>query len=186
VRFKRLTLGDYIINRLGKENVPIVRQYITSKNEVLGIRCDDITELSYQDLKVNVPALMELDNYEEIILRVLKTREKNVTLRKIFKVNVQDRLRFIFWVQEQYIKINELEERMLSQSPSPEQINAGVNTLNVLGDVNLIDVIAGGDILKWESIRQLPYGRIFEKQLRGVLLDRITERLETNRKNKRK
>ena len=107
-------------------------------------------------------------------------------MHKVLKSKVQDRLLFLFWVQEQYKKINLLEQNLLTSSPAPDQINAGIHTLNVLGDINIIDVIAGGDITKWAKIRNMPYGRVFEKQYRGVLMDAITQKMESNRKNKRK
>lgn len=61
-------------------------------------------------------------------------------------------------------------------------IAAGINELNILGDVNLIDALAGGDVLKWEAILDLPYGTIFDKQLRDNILAKIDKKLAENRR----
>ncbi|MDB9801070.1 hypothetical protein OAB94_01710 [Flavobacteriaceae bacterium] len=186
MRFKRLTLNEYILTKLGIEYVDDIRKYVKSSNTICGITIADLTECSYQDVKHVIPSLIDSNDYEEVILRVLQTTKKKITLRMVFAAKPHDRLLFLFWIQEQYKQINTLEERLLTSSPAPEQINAGIHTLNVLGDVNIIDVIAGGDITKWAEIRNMPYGRIFEKQYRGVLMDAITQKMESNRKNKRK
>lgn len=186
MRFKRLSLNQYIINTLGVDYVDTVRKFVKSSNTICGITINDVTELSYQDIKHNIPNLIDTNEYEAVIFKVLQSTKKKITLQKVFKAKPEERLLFLFWIQEQYKLINNLEEKLLTSSPAPEQINAGIHTLNVLGDVNIIDVIAGGDITKWAEIRNMPYGRIFEKQYRGVLMDSITKKMDANRKNKRK
>jgi hypothetical protein len=185
VRFKKLNLNEYILLRLGKDYVDTVRQFAKSSNVICGITVNDLTKCSYQDIKHNFPELIDNNRYEDLILKVLQSIEKKITLRKVLKSKNQERLLFLFWIQEQYKLINRLEEKMLTSSPTPEQVNAGIHTLNVLGDTNIIDVLSGGDVLKWDEVRAKPYATIFEKQLRGVLMEAIMQKLDTNRKNKR-
>ena len=184
--FKKRTLQSYIVNQLGRDHVEIVRKFIPAEDNLCGITIKDITLCSYQEIKHILPELMDANKYEEVIYTILKTKKKNITFAKIYRSNIRKRMLFIFWIQEQYKLINRLEDEMLISSPSSEQINAGIHTLNVLGDVNIIDSLSNGNVLKWAEIRNMPYGRIFEKQLRGVLMDRIAEKMENNRKNKRK
>ena len=178
-----MKLSDFIYHRLGKDNVGIVRKLKKSINTLCKITVEDLTLVSYQDVKHNIPDLINTDQYEMAILRVLQSVNKNITLRKVNRSKVRDRMLFIFWIQEQYKLIEQLELRLVS-SPSSEMVNAGIHTLNVLGDINLIDILSGGDVHKWEKTRNMPYGRLFEKQYRTVLTDTITDNLEKNRKNK--
>lgn len=179
-----MKLARYIYKKLGKENVEFVRTYTESLDTLLGITMKDLTEVSYKDVKETIPDLINSDQYERAIQIVLRSSKNSMFLWRIHYICVRSRMLFIFWIQEQYDEINKLEENLAS-SPSPEQTNAGIHNLNILGDINMIDVLAKGNVERWEHIRNMPYGRIFEKQYRNKLLDDIAKKLETNRKNKR-
>lgn len=179
-----MKLAEYIYKKLGKENVEFVRTYTEPLNILLGITMENLEDVSYEDVKKTIPELINSDQYEKAIQIVLRTSKKKITLWRINLISVRKRMLFIFWVQKQYVEINKLEENLAS-SPSPEQTNAGIHTLNILGDINMIDVLAKGEVWNWETVRNMPYGRIFEKQYRNKLLDDIAEKLERNRKNKR-
>ena len=69
--------------------------------------------------------------------------------------------------------------------PEPEMVAAGINELDELGDTNLIDALAKGDILKWEQVKDLPYEKIFDKQRKSTIESKIERKLRKNQKNKK-
>jgi hypothetical protein len=42
---------------------------------------------------------------------------------------------------------------------------AGIKNFEPFGVINTVNSLAGGDVLKWESIMQLPYEKYFTKLL---------------------
>jgi hypothetical protein len=63
-------------------------------------------------------------------------------------------------------------------------LNAGIRDLDILGDIATIDNLAGGDILKWNQIIELPYSMIFDKQLKNTIEHRISKKMNENNKLK--
>ena len=148
----------------------------------------DLTEMQYRILKHEVPQLIGSGLYEEAITEVLwsersrklrrfKAWRRTRLAKKVKKQDNYKKLKFLFWIQDQYKLINELEQRYLSSPPDGKLIQAGIQDLDVLGDKNILDQLAGGDVLKWEQIEQLPYGRVFDKQLKNVIEARISKKL---------
>ena len=60
-------------------------------------------------------------------------------------------------------KIIELEVKRLTSQPKEELIMAGVEKMQVYGDLNTIDQLAGGDMLKWNEIEKMPWQYVFTK-----------------------
>ena len=46
-----------------------------------------------------------------------------------------------------------------------EQKKAGIDRFQKYGVFNLIDALAGGNVLKWEAIMELPYVDVYKKLL---------------------
>ena len=69
-----------------------------------------------------------------------------------------------------------------------KQEQAGINDLNKFGVTNLIDMLAGGDVLKWDSVLKLEYSVAWLK-IRMVLANNKFQRNYNkvlNEKTKRK
>ncbi len=55
------------------------------------------------------------------------------------------------------------ESSELKLEPTQEQLKAGIKQLDKYGMMNLIDSLAGGDLLKYESVLMMEYGVAFTK-----------------------
>ena len=103
-------------------------------------------------------------NEEEVIefIEILKTQpaENVISLYKWIKDSVENIIRW--------------EVRNLPYKPSGDEIRAGISDFNRLGDTPTIDRLAGGDVLKWEAVLDLPYSTIRKK----LLLSNISSNFE--------
>lgn len=159
-----------------------VKQYGKRSGSLCNVDLSDITYLPYQVLKHDVPDLLKNDHYEEAIFLILNSKEKNTNFTTIKKETNYKKFMFLLWVQDQYKAINEMEQQYLATPPDAKMLEAGIRDLDILGDVNLIDTICKGDILKWEAVRQLPYAMIFDKNLKLTIESRISKKLNKIKK----
>ncbi len=81
------------------------------------------------------------------------------------------------WLQKEVIKILESENKLLKNEPTNEERRAGLKNFDKFGSFNLIDTLAGGDILKHDAIYQQNYERIFIKLLRDLEVSKFQRRL---------
>jgi hypothetical protein len=177
---KKLTFEEFLI-KLG--NSPMVLKLAKRENKILGIEFTDITYLPYVVLKHEIPELTENKKYEEVIYEIVKYRKKDAKFNDVKKLDNYTKLRFFLWVQDQYKKINELEKRYLTTPPDPKMQAAGIQELDILGDTNLIDALANGDVLKWKEVSELPYSTIFDKQLKMTIEAKIARKLNKQQTN---
>ena len=105
--------------------------------------------------------------------------DKKIKFTKVKKEKNNIKLLFIFWVREQYEKINKLEETHLYNPPDSKLLQAGIKDLDILGDINTIDSLANGNVLDWlkNKIGLLPYSTIFNKLLKNTIEARINKNL---------
>jgi hypothetical protein len=61
---------------------------------------------------------------------------------------------------------------------TPEEKQAGIDKLNVLGSINIIDALAQGDVLKYEQVLKLNYNVAFVKLYKNKLESDYRERLK--------
>ena len=57
-------------------------------------------------------------------------------------------------------------------------INAGVRDFDELGEINTIDNLAGGDVLKWDAVKELPYYQVFDKLRKQTIENRFNKRYQ--------
>lgn len=81
------------------------------------------------------------------------------------------------WLQKEVISILESENKLLKNEPSNEERRAGLKNFDKFGSFNLIDTLAGGDILKHDAIYQQNYERVFIKLLRDLEVSKFQRRL---------
>lgn len=159
-----------------QENYDFIKKFAKRRNALCGIEVDDLTELPYQTLKHDIPDLFKEGKFEEAMQRVLSIK-KPISLKKVKRAANNKKLCFLLWIKEQYEKIGSMEQKYLFSQPDPKLLQAGIRELDVLEDINLIDNLAQGDLLKWDKIRKMPYSYIFNKQLKNTIEGRINKRL---------
>lgn len=81
------------------------------------------------------------------------------------------------WLQRQVIEILETESKLLQSEPTNEERRAGIKNFEKFGSFNLIDTLAGGDILKHDEIYQQNYERIFLKMYRDLEVSKFQRKL---------
>lgn len=167
------------------ESPELIEKFSERKNGLGETKLETIVHLSYKDLKETVPELFKENKYEEAMLLILKSVNKKVNFATVRASSNYDKLKFLFWIQDQYKQINLIEQQYLTLTPDSEMTAAGVNELDELGDTNLIDALAKGDILKWRAIKELPYEMIFDKQRKSTIESKIERKMRQNQKIKR-
>jgi hypothetical protein len=170
-----MNFNEFIIS--ANDNYTFLKKFAKRSKSLCGIELSDLTHLRYKTLKRTVPELFISEHYEVALYEILKDTKKNITFGKVKRADNFKKYAFLLWVQDQYEVIKNLEQTYLSSPPDMKLLNAGIRGLDVLGDVSLIDNLAGGDILKWDLIIELPYSKIFDKQLKNTIEHRISKKL---------
>jgi len=75
---------------------------------------------------------------------------------------------FEFYYQHNFIieeltKIRKREHEFLNYLPTSKEVSAGIENLYKFGVFATVDALAGGDVLKYKQIEEIPYGIIFTK-----------------------
>lgn len=73
------------------------------------------------------------------------------------------------FIEKQIEDLIKAENNMPKPEVTPEQIDAGAESFNVLGDFNTIDIITQGKIWKQDKVLMLPYIVIYKKLYRNNL-----------------
>lgn len=158
-------------------DLKMVRKHSERRDGLIGLRFDSLVHLPYKVLKTELPDAMNSGDLERAILLVLRSKSPRLPLWRVKYLSNYKKLKFVFWIQDQYKILNELEAKYLQSAPDAKLVQAGIHELDILGDKNLIDNLAGGDVLKWEQVQQLPYEVVFDKQLKTVIEGRIASKL---------
>lgn len=143
---------------------------------------EDITLLSWGQKLISSDALAESRFLEclSVYLQPIYFEEKfnaedlekmEKILRSCDVATVYGGLKFI---AEQLKNISEREANLLKSEVTHEQKLAGIENFNQLGHFNTIDMIAGGDVLKYETVLALDYNTIFNK----LFLSNLTTKFE--------
>lgn len=82
---------------------------------------------------------------------------------KLSKIPMHDLFAAANFIKNQLIEIEEKERELLKSDISYEQIRAGIDMFNQLGVFNTIDLIAGGDVLKYDAVLKIDYNTILNK-----------------------
>ncbi len=87
------------------------------------------------------------------------------------------------FIENQFKYLGELEQKLDTETEN-DLIVAGIDDLNKFGDLNTIDALAGGDILKWQQVLELTYEDVYNKLLKTKTEEDIKKRLEAIYKSK--
>lgn len=158
------------------EDYTFLDKFAKRTGELAGVTFEDLTEIPFGVLKEELPAMFEAGDLEGAIHLLVATKKKKLTLGRVKRLRNKDKFLFLLWVKDQLKKLGQLEAQYLSAPPDPKLMAAGISELDALGAINTIDVLAQGDILKWNQIRALPYGQVFEKLLKITIEARINKR----------
>lgn len=121
----------------------------------------------------------EILNYEglsfeklinEMSLFVSKSK-KEIASNSIFDLH-----RCIIYFVTQIEKINEIESKTLGHTPSNEEVQAGIDIFNKYHSFLQFNSLSGGDLLKFDQIRKLPYSVCLTK----LMLDSDSSQFQTN------
>jgi len=187
---KEIHTLEWTLSNSPKEDLDVIIKSGKRSNVVCGIEFEGLIYLPYWTVKVEIKELLLKGQFSELILLLLKEKGKIKTLSEISKENHKGLFSFALWVKDSLEAIFNLEKEYLSNEPDADSINAGIRDFDELGEINIIDNLAGGDVLKWEDVKRLPYYQVFDKLRKQTIENKFNKRyqkiLTDKHKTKRK
>lgn len=150
------------LSGLTSEDIDKIFKYGKSSDSIGPYKSKSFIELPYGVVKKDLPMYQREGLVFESVELILGCQYKNLDLSFASRNEI---FQFIIWIKEQIAFINDREERYLQSEPDPEMIAAGIDRLNVHGEILTIDSLAKGDILNHKKIEKLPYHQVFKKLL---------------------
>lgn len=157
------------------EDLDLILKFGKVKNYIGEYRSKDFIELSYGLVKIEIPALLSAGKLNECTDLILKNQYPKFEIKNHLQ---NDILSFVLWIREQLEFIFNLENAYLHSEPKPDLLASGINRLDEFGAMVVIDNLAGGDILKYEKIKALPYFEIYQKLKMDKIQAEIKEQYE--------
>jgi hypothetical protein len=153
------------INKIPQDQLSFYIKHGKKVNSINGFKAKPLLKYSFKIVKYEVPTLINQGKFVELAKLLLdgKTGVLNATIL----------LNFVLWVINEIENINQIEQNNLNSEPDNDMINSGINQLDVFGYLNVVDTLAGGDILKWESILALPYENVLDKMIKNTIESKI-------------
>lgn len=162
---------DQAINSIDKEDLKIILKNGVRSNTLFGVTYESIIYFKWWYVKVELPNLINEGKFTKIITYIC-----NVTESQVNNANYKEMFSFVLWLLDEIKLVSELEENYLSSEPNSDLKSAGIEKLNELGEINTLDNLAGGDILKWKKIKKLPYHIVFDKLRKNNLDAEVQKR----------
>lgn len=162
-----------VLNQLKAVDFEILMKYSKRSNKLFNIELPMLIYFSYRFVKIDLPELLSSGNIEEILKLICD--EKNIEYNQQSNITASELISFVLWLKDEIEIVQRLEQEHLSSPPDNDMIAAGVHELNELGEINVIDQLAGGDILKWELIEQLPYYKVFDKLKKNTVEAKVNK-----------
>ena len=168
---------------INKSDFQILFKNCKRKNVIFGITLDGLISRSYWLVRKELPELITGSQFEEALEALCLDLGYRV---KADQIRVEEALPVLLYILDQLTLISELEQNYLVSPPDNDLLNAGIKDLDELGALNVIDSLAGGDLLKWEGIKALPYNIVFDKLRKNTLEAAIQKRYAKIIKDKSK
>ena len=146
-------------------------------SKLLNFDFESLIYLKWGLLKEQLPELFAKNDFETLFFLMLKDRGINVFKSDVQNIGVNKAMSFILWMIDEMKTIRELESNYLRSDPDVKLLQAGINKLDQFGLMNTLDNLTKGDILRYDSIRQMPYNIIFDKQYLEVTKSDIEKKL---------
>lgn len=183
---------EHTLSEVDKTDLSVIVKSGKRTNKIFDIEFEQLIYFTYWFVKVEVKDLLFSGKYSELILLLLKKKDKCITLEELSKQNHKELFSFILWVKDEFELINRLEIEYLSSEPDNDLINAGIKELDELGEFNTIDNL----VKEWsgaythEEIKNMPYHFIFDKLRKQTIEARFTKKyhkiLADKQKSKRR
>lgn len=141
-----------------------------------GFDFESLIHCSWKFLKETLPELMKKGNFEKLVHQAFVDRGQNRFEVDISLMPVDSVMAFLNWIRDELNQISEMEREFLVSEPDPDMNAAGINDLDVFGNMNVIDSLSGGDVLKHEAVKSLAYSVIFDKQLKSIKENAINKK----------
>lgn len=158
------------LQNISKQEFDLLVKFSKRSNVLFGVEVPQLIYMPYRFVKIDLPELLSTSNISELLETICRIH--NIETKQSETPEI---ISFILWLKDEFEKIQQLEQAHLSNQPDPDMIAAGVQELNELGEINIIDSLAGGDILKWEQIEQLPYHKVFDKLKKDMVENKINK-----------
>ena len=146
-------------------------------SKLLNFDFESLIYLKWGLLKEVLPDLFSKNDFEQLFFLMLKDRGLHPFYIDVQNIDVNKAMSFILWMLDEMKTIRDLESMYLRSDPDVKLLQAGINKLDQFGLMNTLDNLAKGDILKYDSIRQLPYNVVFDKQYMEVVKSDIEKKL---------
>jgi len=154
---------------LSQTELQVLVKTAKRSNTLFGKSIKELIYYPYKIVKIQLPKLLQNNELTQIVALFFK----GVTTEKIDRAKLSELSSFIVWVIDQLEAIYRLENQYLSSSPDRDLVKAGVSELDQFGELNVIDNLAGGDILKWKKVKKLPYYMVFDKLHKNAVETKI-------------
>ena len=162
-----------------KQDIELIKTYvkilqllepIQTKNEVYHLKLKDVEFIKQYLFEDDDEALIE------IISIVQELNQKEVLNLEIIEV-----FGILNSIKEQIERINNAEVSSLTSDNINIKFEAvnGAERLKQFGIYNILNNLSNGDILKWNSIMELPYSDVFMK----LLLDKTNNDIQSEMNN---
>lgn len=161
-----------------------IKKGVKSRNYIKGHKSRGFIDYSYSKVQ-------ELKKwYQEGNLLYIASATTGIGQRSLLNSSYVGFVYFIKFIEEEIEKISMLEANLNKTDDAEEQMKleaAGIEELKKFGSINIVDSLAGGDILKWGSIEQMPYKMVYTKLLKNKTDATIQKRYaELSRKTTKK
>ena len=162
IELNNITLGEYLdLEDKSEYNfaMKFAFRYKNPKDE-FGIK--NISEVEFGIIKdyQYLAESKQLTIFNEVSFLCDMAKVKSMGCEKLDKI-----CRALFWVSAEINKLIKIETRELAYEPTSIEMMAGIESFNGFGVFIQIDSLAGGDPVKYEKIRKLPYHVCFAKLL---------------------
>lgn len=123
---------------------------------------------SFKFVKDIAPSLIKDGNFEKLIFQCFIDRKLFIFENDIQYFDFNECLYFLFWIIDDLKYWSEMEKQHLSSEPDFDMLAAGINEMNIFGDLNTTDAIAiKYGLTPWE-VENWSYQRVFDIQLKTV------------------
>lgn len=162
-------------DKIQYQDLDLIFKFGKSSNKIGTYESKPFIELPYGLVKIDIPHFIKENDFENCIKEILLSQYDEVDLSS---VEANEVIAFILWVREQLEFIYHIETTYLHTEPKPELLASGIQRLDEFGAMTTIDNLAGGDILKYEKIKALPYSEVYQKLKLDKIQAEIREQYE--------
>lgn len=146
-------------------------------SKLLNFDFESLIYSNWATVKETLPDLFAKNEYDKLILLLFKERGINHFICDIHNISIADGMSFILWIIDEVKAIQDLEIDNLRSNPSIKQLQAGINELDKFGIDNTRDNLTDGKLWHYDKINNMPYYKVFDKQLMEITKNKINEKM---------